>query len=219
MNMLNLVNVTKSYKTNGVRKTILSEFNFSFPTKRNVAIMGRNGVGKSTLMRLLAGAEMPDSGHIYRGIEVSWPLGFSGGLNGSMTGLENIRFVARIYNKNINDVVDYVKDFSELGASLKLPIRTYSNGMRAKLAFGLSMAIDFDIYLIDEVTAAGDPTFRKRTESVFQTKLNDSRVIMISHSEATIKSFCDCGLLMSDEGIFFFDKIEDLLKEYKSLGR
>ncbi|MGB0261996.1 MAG: ABC transporter ATP-binding protein, partial [Henriciella sp.] len=153
--MLDLVNVSKSYKINGVRKTILSDFSFSFPTERNVAIMGRNGVGKSTLMRLLAGAELPDSGQIYRGIQVSWPLGFSGGLNGSMTGLENIRFVARIYNKNIKDIVEYVKDFSELGASLKLPIRTYSNGMRAKLAFGLSMAIDFDIYLIDEITAAG----------------------------------------------------------------
>ncbi|CAI8379887.1 MAG: ABC transporter ATP-binding protein [Hyphomonadaceae bacterium] len=217
--MLDLVNVSKSYKINGVRKTILSDFSFSFPTERNVAIMGRNGVGKSTLMRLLAGAELPDSGQIYRGIQVSWPLGFSGGLNGSMTGLENIRFVARIYNKNIKDIVEYVKDFSELGASLKLPIRTYSNGMRAKLAFGLSMAIDFDIYLIDEITAAGDPTFRKRTETVFQTKLNDSRVIMISHSEQTIKSFCDCGLLMSNDGIFFFDRIEDLLKEYKSLGK
>ncbi|MGB2219714.1 MAG: ABC transporter ATP-binding protein [Henriciella sp.] len=217
--MLDLVNVSKSYKINGVRKTILSDFSFSFPTERNVAIMGRNGVGKSTLMRLLAGAELPDSGQIYRGIQVSWPLGFSGGLNGSMTGLENIRFVARIYNKNIKDIVEYVKDFSELGASLKLPIRTYSNGMRAKLAFGLSMAIDFDIYLIDEITAAGDPTFRKRTENVFQTKLNDSRVIMISHSEQTIKSFCDCGLLMSNDGIFFFDRIEDLLKEYKSLGK
>ena len=217
--MLDLVNVSKSYKINGVRKTILSDFSFSFPTERNVAIMGRNGVGKSTLMRLLAGAELPDSGQIYRGIQVSWPLGFSGGLNGSMTVLENIRFVARIYNKNIKDIVEYVKDFSELGASLKLPIRTYSNGMRAKLAFGLSMAIDFDIYLIDEITAAGDPTFRKRTETVFQTKLNDSRVIMISHSEQTIKSFCDCGLLMSNDGIFFFDRIEDLLKEYKSLGK
>ena len=217
--MLDLVNVSKSYKINGVRKTILSDFSFSFPTERNVAIMGRNGVGKSTLMRLLAGAELPDSGQIYRGIQVSWPLGFSGGLNGSMTGLENIRFVARIYNKNIKDIVEYVKDFSELGASLKLPIRTYSNGMRAKLAFGLSMAIDFDNYLIDEMTAAGDPTFRKRTENVFQTKLNDSRVIMISHSEQTIKSFCDCGLLMSNDGIFFFDRIEDLLKEYKSLGK
>ena len=217
--MLDLVNVSKSYKINGVRKTILSDFSFAFPTERNVAIMGRNGVGKSTLMRLLAGAELPDSGQIYRGIQVSWPLGFSGGLNGSMTGLENIRFVARIYNKNIKDIVEYVKDFSELGASLKLPIRTYSNGMRAKLAFGLSMAIDFDIYLIDEITAAGDPTFRKRTETVFQTKLNDSRVIMISHSEQTIKSFCDCGLLMSNDGIFFFDRIEDLLKEYKSLGK
>ena len=217
--MLDLVNVSKSYKINGVRKTILSDFSFSFPTERNVAIMGRNGVGKSTLMRLLAGAELPDSGQIYRGIQVSWPLGFSGGLNGSMTGLENIRFVARIYNKNIKDIVEYVKDFSELGASLKLPIRTYSNGMRAKLAFGLSMAIDFDNYLIDEITAAGDPTFRRRTENVFQTKLNDSRVIMISHSEQTIKSFCDCGLLMSNDGIFFFDRIEDLLKEYKSLGK
>src|SRR6056297_1750031 len=177
--MLAFDRVSKFYRSKGVKKTILSEFSFEFPTDRNVGIMGKNGAGKSTMMRLMAGIEPPDLGHVYRTTRVSWPLGFAGGFNGSMTGIENIRFVSRIYGQDTEEVIEYVTAFAELGPSLRLPIKTYSSGMKARLAFGLSMAVDFDVYLIDEITAVGDEDLKKKSKAVFQDKLARSQIIMI----------------------------------------
>lgn len=218
--MIELREVSKSYTLKGVTKTIFERFSFRFPGDRNVAIIGPNGMGKSTLMRLIAGSEMPDAGEVIRAGRTSWPLGFAGGFNGSMTGLENVRFVSRVYGQDTEAIIDYVQDFSELGKSLDLPIRTYSNGMKARLAFGLSMAIDFDCYLIDEITAVGDEAFRRKSQAVFEDKLGHSQIIMISHSGATLKSYCDCGLLLAPEGVFFFDDIDDMLRDYhRRFGR
>jgi capsular polysaccharide transport system ATP-binding protein len=216
--MLVFDKVSKFYRTKGVKKTILSEFSFEFPTDRNVGIMGKNGAGKSTMMRLMAGIEPPDLGHVYRTTRVSWPLGFSGGFNGSMTGIENIRFVSRIYGQDTEKIIAYVTEFAELGPSLRLPIKTYSSGMKARLAFGLSMAIDFDVYLIDEITAVGDEDFKKKSKAVFQDKLAKSQIIMISHSAGTIKQYCDCGLLLEGNQIRYFDDVDDLLAAYKKLN-
>jgi len=217
--MLAFDRVSKSYRIKGVRKTILSDFSFQFPKARNVGIMGKNGAGKSTMMRLMAGIEPPDYGRVYRTSRVSWPLGFSGGFNGSMTGIENIRFVSRIYGQNTERVIAYVTDFAELGVSLRLPIMTYSSGMKARLAFGLSMAIDFDVYLIDEITAVGDENFKKKSQAVFQDKLANSQIIMVSHSPSTIKQYCDCGLLLEGDRIMYFDDVDDLLRAYKELNQ
>ena len=216
--MLVFDKVSKFYRTKGVKKTILSEFSFEFPTDRNVGIMGKNGAGKSTMMRLMAGIEPPDLGHVYRTTRVSWPLGFAGGFNGSMTGIENIRFVSRIYGQDTEKVIAYVTEFAELGPSLRLPIKTYSSGMKARLAFGLSMAIDFDVYLIDEITAVGDEEFKTKRKAVFQDKLAKSQIIMISHSAGTIKQYCDCGLLLEGNQIRYFDDVDDLLAAYKKLN-
>ncbi len=216
--MLVFDKVSKFYRTKGIRKTILTDFSFAFPTDRNVGIMGRNGTGKSTMMRLMAGIEPPDYGHVYRTTRVSWPLGFSGGFNGSMTGIENIRFVSRIYGQDTEKVMSYVTEFAELGPSLRLPIKTYSSGMKARLAFGLSMAIDFDVYLIDEITAVGDEDFKKKSKAVFQEKLAKSQIIMISHSPGTIKQYCDCGLLLERDRIRFFDEVNDLLAAYTEIN-
>lgn len=217
--MLAFDRVSKSYRIKGVRKTILSDFSFQFPKARNVGIMGKNGAGKSTMMRLMAGIEPPDYGRVYRTSRVSWPLGFSGGFNGSMTGIESIRFVSRIYGQNTERVIAYVTDFAELGVSLRLPIMTYSSGMKARLAFGLSMAIDFDVYLIDEITAVGDENFKKKSQAVFQDKLANSQIIMVSHSPSTIKQYCDCGLLLESDRIMYFDDVDDLLRAYKELNQ
>lgn len=216
--MIELQNVTKSYRLKGVHKKIVNDLSFTFPQSRNVAIMGPNGAGKSTLMRLIAGVEPPDSGRIYRATAVSWPLGFAGGFNGSMTGIENARFVARIYDQDTEAVIDYVKDFAELGPSLNLPIKTYSSGMKARLAFGLSMAIDFRVYLIDEITAVGDEQFKIKSQQVFSEKLSKSQIVMISHSETAIRSYCDCGLLLAPDGVYFYDDVNTLIADYKMLA-
>lgn len=217
--MLAFDRVTKFYRTKNIKKTILSDFSFQFPANRNLGIMGRNGAGKSTMMRLMAGIEPPDQGHVYRTSRVSWPLGFAGGFNGSMTGIENIRFVSRIYGQDTEEVIEYVTAFAELGPSLRLPIKTYSSGMKARLAFGLSMAIDFDVYLIDEITAVGDEDFKKKSKAVFQDKLARSQIFMISHSPNTIKQYCDCGLLLEGDQIRFFDAVDDLIAAYKDLNK
>lgn len=213
--MVELVDISKTYTLKGVRKVIFDHLSFRFPMGRNIAIMGPNGAGKSTLLRLIAGTEQADSGRIYRNARVSWPLGFASGFNGSMTGLENVRFVSRIYGQDTEAVVEYVEKFSELGKSMRLPIKTYSSGMKARLAFGLSMAIDFDCYLIDEITAVGDANFKKKSKAALEEKLDHSRIIMVSHSPATIKSYCDCGLLLTYEGLTYHDDVESLLSAYK----
>lgn len=217
--MIELKNISKSYNVKGVKKNIFNDLSFKFPEGRNVAIMGENGAGKSTLLRIIAGTEQADSGRVVRSTRVSWPLGFAKGFNGSMTGLENVRFVARIYGADTESVIAYVQEFSELGPSLGLPISIYSSGMRARLAFGLSMAIDFDYYLIDEITAVGDENFKIKSRQVFKEKLVNSQIIMVSHSENTIRSYCDCGLFLSKDGVLFCDDVEDLIREYKLSSR
>ena len=213
--MIQLKYISKTYYTKGIRKQIFQGLNFEFNSNRNYALLGQNGVGKSTLLRLIAGGEMPDSGIIERKGKVSWPMGFSGGFNGTMTGIENIRFVSRIYGQDPKRVIQYVRDFSELGDSIKLPIKTYSSGMRARLAFGLSLAIDFDCYLVDEVIAVGDANFRKKSQEAFQAKFEHSFLIMASHSAGIIKEYCDCGILLKQGSLEYHDSIDELLVAYR----
>lgn len=215
--MIEIINVSKSYALKGVRKHIFDNLNFHIRKDQNLAIVGPNGAGKSTLMRLISGAELPDTGSIRRNVHVSWPLGFSGGFNGSMTGIENIRFVARIYGVNPKEVINYVADFSELGKSLELPIKTYSSGMKARLAFGMSMAIHFDCYLIDEITAVGDATFKRKSKKIFEEKLANSRIIMISHSMSQLRDYCNCGLMVTPSSILYYDNMDDLIEQYNEV--
>lgn len=216
--MIKLNNISKTYHIKGIRKQIFESLNFEFNSDRNYAILGQNGVGKSTLLRLIAGGEMPDKGEILRSGKVSWPMGFSKGFSGNMTGLENIKFVARIYGKNPKKIIEYVHDFSELGDSISLPIKTYSSGMRARLAFGLSLAIDFDCYLVDEVIAVGDANFRQKSQKAFQAKFNHSFLIMASHSPGIIKEYCDCGILLKHGSIEYHDTIDELLEAYNKVN-
>jgi capsular polysaccharide transport system ATP-binding protein len=216
-NSIVLKQVSKTYTSNGQHKTILRDVSFIFPEGRNVAIMGRNGAGKSTLMRLLSGAERPDKGQITRYGPVSWPLGFSGGFNGSMTGVENVLFVARLYGQDADAVLDYVAWFSELGTNLRLPIKTYSSGMKARLAFGLSMAIPFSTYLIDEITAVGDEAFKRKCRAVLTERQATARVLMISHSATTIQRHCDCGVLLENGQLTYYDNVEKLINRYRNM--
>ncbi len=212
--MIELHNVSKAYRLKGIRKQVLDRVSLRFPADRNVAIMGPNGSGKSTLMRLLAGAEQPDEGQVIRNVSVSWPLGFAGGFNGSMTGIENIRFIARVYGADSEAVIGRVTEFAELGQSLRLPVKTYSSGMKARLAFGMSMAIDFQCYLIDEVIAVGDENFKRKSQAMFRGKLSQSRIVMVSHSAAQIREYCQGGFLLSAGSVRYFDEVGELITAY-----
>ena len=136
-----------------------------------VGFLGRNGAGKSTLIRLIGGVEAPTSGEVVRTSSVSWPIAFGGAFQSSLSGMDNLRFIARIYNADVDYVSDYVRDFAELGEYIYEPIKKYSAGMRARLAFALSMAIEFDCFLIDEVIAVGDSRFQEKCKTELLGKL------------------------------------------------
>nr|WP_321442491.1 ABC transporter ATP-binding protein [uncultured Cohaesibacter sp.] len=212
--MINFINVEKHYKTpGGGRKDIIKTLNMRFP-KRNIALMGANGAGKSTMLRLISGAELPDKGKIVREVGVSFPLGFSGSFAGALSGIENARFVARIYGKDTDEVLDYVEEFAQLGDHFRAPVNTYSSGMRARLSFGVSLAIDFDCYLVDEITAVGDERFKNKSKKAFMEKLQRSNIIMVSHSTPTLRDYCDMGIILRDGNAMVFEDLEDAIKDH-----
>lgn len=213
--MIEFKNVAKWYPRKGGRQTVLKNINAIFPSGKNTAIMGRNGAGKSTMLRLFSGAELPDRGSIFRDATVSWPLGFSGGLHGSLSGRENVAFIARVYGRGFREVLDYVEEFADIGRAINEPVKTYSSGMRARLAFGMSMAIEFDYYLIDEVIAVGDPSFREKSKRVLQERLSETTVILVSHSVGMMKEFCDHGAVILDGEYVDCDDIDDAIALYQ----
>ncbi len=215
--MIRLRNVTKTYRMKAGRRLILDDLSVDFEPGVNVGILGRNGAGKSTLMRIIGGAIAPDSGTVERTSRISWPIGFSGCFHGSLTGRENLRFVCRIYKADIKKVTAFVEDFTELEDYLDMPVKTYSSGMSAKLAFGLSMAIGFDYYLIDELTAVGDASFRQKSQRVFQERKATSTLLVVSHQIATIKQHCDVAGVLDHGKITFFPTIADAVKCYDAI--
>lgn len=210
-------NVSKNYVTKEGPRKVLDNLSIDFPRGRNVAILGRNGSGKSTLMRLIAGVEAPSRGRIERLTRVSWPIGFGGGVHGKLSGFENCRFIARIYNVDPREVTEFVDEFSDLGEYFYMPVQTYSSGMRAKLVFGMSMAIQFDCYLIDELTAVGDERFRQKCREAFSTRLAAADIIMVSHQPATMKDYCDMAAVLKDGRIRFYDSVDEAIAIYKEL--
>jgi capsular polysaccharide transport system ATP-binding protein len=212
--MIELRNITKAYKTPYGPNVVLDDINVTLPPRESFAIVGHNGAGKSTLLRIIGGAEMPDVGEVIRGGKVSWPIGFSGGVNGSLTGEENCRFVARIYGQDVDRVIDATREFAEVGKYFYMPIRTYSSGMRARVAFGLSMAIDFDVYLVDEVTAVGDKKFKEKCLAAFSERQQTSGLIMVSHSPATLKQYCTRGALLHKGRLQVFDTVDEAVATY-----
>jgi len=196
------------------RKHILQNFTFLFPADKNIGILGRNGSGKSTIMRLIAGSEFPDSGNILRKGKFSWPLGFSGGFSPSLTGEENLRFICRVYDADISTVTEFVRDFSELGDFFFEPIRNYSSGMRSRLSFGLSMAINFDVVLIDEILGVGDQRFQEKCRQKIKEKTETAKVILVSHSMETIRSFSDIALLLDNEKLTIYEDVEEAIEIY-----
>lgn len=215
--MIQLTDVSKKYATNSGMRTILSGINLTINPGDHVGILGRNGAGKSTLVRLISGAEPPTTGTIERTMSVSWPLAFTGGFHGRLTGIDNLRFICRIYAVDFNERLAFVKDFSELGSYLYEPVGIYSSGMRARLAFAISMTIDFDCYLIDEVMAVGDDTFRERCKVELFEKRKDKAMLIVSHSHRYLKGTCNRFLVFREGSIEEFDDFDEAYAEYKDL--
>ncbi|MBN2344408.1 MAG: ABC transporter ATP-binding protein [Deltaproteobacteria bacterium] len=215
--MIELRHIYKSYNVNGNINHVLNDINITFPTGVNMGILGLNGAGKSTMLRIMGGVEMPDEGRVIRQGRISWPIGFSGGFAGILSGEENCRFVARIYNEDVDRVVGFAQDFAEIGKHFFNPVNTYSSGMKARLAFGLSMAIDFNVYLVDEVTAVGDNVFKKKCKRVFDDRRDHSSIIMVSHSMKTIEQYCDKCAILTKGSIHIFDSIKEAERIYKAL--
>src|SRR5215471_12959257 len=215
--MINAVDVTKDYRTEGRFHRALSNVSFTVQKGEKLALIGHNGAGKSTLIRMIGGVELPTSGTIEQTMSVSWPLALQGGFQGSLTGNDNMRFISRIYNKPFDDVKTYVEDFAELGKYLSEPVRIYSIGMRARFAFALSLAIDFDCYLIDEVIAAGDQRFQRRSHEELFEKRADRSMILASHMVEIVTSYCSRALLMHHGRGNLFDDVDLALRVYNDL--
>ncbi|MEL7465972.1 MAG: ABC transporter ATP-binding protein [Pseudomonadota bacterium] len=205
--------LTKRYPLRGGgHVTIIEDFSGVVPRNLNIGILGRNGAGKSTMMRLIAGSEKPTSGAIYRDARISWPLGFAGGLNVALTGRQNMQFIADLYDANYQDIVDFVEDFAEIGRFMDQPMGTYSSGMRARLSFGVCMALDFDYYLIDEVIGVGDASFRQKCRDVLDERRQTTSVLLVSHSSRLLREFCDIGGVLHDGRLTFYDSLEEAIE-------
>lgn len=216
--MIRLENLYKYYRIDRLKKIVLRDVSFNFESGRSYGILGINGAGKSTLMRILAGTELPNAGRVRKSVRVSWPLGFAGGLHTGMTGRENIKFVARIYGENVGEVVEFVEDFAEIGPYIDAPVKTYSSGMVQRVAFGLSMAINFECYLIDETMAVGDARFQARCKAEFKKRKAVSDIIMVTHSMGAIKEYCQHGLVLANGELLYFPNVDDAIETYRKLN-
>jgi capsular polysaccharide transport system ATP-binding protein len=216
--MIRLDNVHKFYRIERLKKIVLERVSFNFEAGRSYGILGVNGAGKSTLMRILAGTELPNAGRVLRSVRVSWPMGFAGGLHIGMTGRENVKFIARAYGENVREVVDFVEDFAEVGPYLDAPVKTYSSGMVQRVAFGLSMAINFECYLIDETMAVGDARFQTKCKAEFEKRKAFSDIIMVTHNIPAMQQYCQHGLVLADGELHYFEKVDDAIEVYRQMN-
>jgi capsular polysaccharide transport system ATP-binding protein len=212
--MIKLRNIQKRYHTRRGHHTVLDGIDLTVLPGEKIGILGRNGSGKSTLIRILSGAEQPTQGSVYRGMRVSWPLAFGGAFQGGLTGMDNIRFVCRIYGVDVDTATGFVKEFSELGSYLYEPVMTYSNGMRARLAFALSISVDFDCYLIDEIVAVGDRRFHDKCHEELFVKRSTKSMIIVSHDPHYIKEHCDKACVLVNGKLLHFESIDDAYGYY-----
>ena len=215
--MITCENVHKAYRTGHGEQEVLKGISLTINKGEKLALLGRNGAGKSTLIKLIGGVEMPSSGRIIRHMTNSWPIGFNGGFQGSLTGYDNARFIARIYGRSYAEMRDFVEDFTQLGESLKMPVKTYSSGMRARLAFALSLAIEFDCYLIDEVILVGDQNFQRKCHHELFEKRADRAMVIASHDMNTIRDICNRGVVIHNGVANDHNDVTEAIAEYDAL--
>jgi len=205
--MIRFENVSKTYHGRKFEKTVFSDLSFTIQKGEAIGICGANGAGKSTLMRLISGVEAPTTGNVTRTMSTSWPIGYSSCFQASLTGADNARFIARVYNRDEQQLLDYVEDFAQLGAYFRQPVKTYSAGMAARLAFGISLAIEFECYLVDEITGAGDERFRARSEAELAARRDSATLIMISHDPSTLRAYCQRGAVLYGGSLIHFEDV------------
>lgn len=212
--MIRFEKLTKSYWVQGFHKMVIDNLNVELPTGKSLALLGRNGAGKSTLMQLIAGTMRPDSGQVVSDGTISWPVGFGGSFHPALTGAQNVRFIARVYGVDTDELVAFVEDFAELGKHFHMPVRSYSSGMRSRLTFGASFGIRFDTYLVDEVTAVGDAAFRRKSQALFKERMKESSAILVTHEMGQVRSFCDAAILLEDGHLTYFEDVEAGIKAH-----
>ena len=215
--MIHCKNLHMEYRSGRVSKPVLKGVDFTINPRDRIGLLGRNGAGKSTLIRLIGGVGMPTTGKVVRKMSCSWPLGFTGGFQGSLTGYDNARFIARIYDKSYAEMRDFLEDFTELGTNLQLPVKIYSSGMRARLAFGLSLAIEFDCYLIDEVIMVGDKNFQDKCKSEFFEKRTDRALLLASHSVDTVREYCTRAIVLHEGRAQVHEDVAEAIRVYEQL--
>lgn len=213
--MIRLENLTKSFQTPWGRKTVINNCSFTFPSGVSVALLARNGAGKSTLMGMIGGTILPTSGRIVKTGTVSWPVGFRGSFHKEMTGAQNVRFVARIYGVDTEELVGFVEDFAELGAHFHAPVRSYSSGMISRMAFGVSIGIPFDTYLVDEVTAVGDANFKRKSRMVFLERMKSAGALVVTHSMGQVRKMCQAGAVLENGKIRYYEDIEEAIARHQ----
>lgn len=207
--MIRFENLTKVFRLKGRSKVVADSINLTFPSGRAVALLGRNGAGKSTLLQMIAGTMDPSAGRIVSTGTISWPVGFAGSFHPELTGAQNIRFVGRIYGVDTDELIDFVEAFAGLGPHFRLPFRTYSSGMRSRLAFGVSMGIGFDTYLVDEITAVGDAAFKAKSDRMFKARLRQAGAVVVSHSMGQIRELCDAAAVLENGRLTYYENVED----------
>lgn len=214
--MIRFENLTKRFVLHGQSKMVMKDVNLTIPSRTSVALLGRNGAGKSTLLKMIAGTMDITSGRILSTGSISWPVGFAGSFHPDLTGAQNTKFIARVYGVDTEDLSDFVEDFAELGKHFRLPFRSYSSGMKSRLAFGVSMGIDFDTYLVDEVTSVGDAAFRSKATELFNARMAEAGAIVVSHSMPQIRQMCDAALVLEHGQARYFEDLDEAIALHES---
>lgn len=206
--MIRFENVTKEFILDGRRKVIMRNVDLEFPHRRSIGLLGRNGAGKSTLLQMIAGTMPPTSGRVVTQGAISWPVGYAGSFHGELSGAQNCRFIGRVYGVDTDELIDFVEDFAGLGVHFHLPLRTYSSGMKSRLAFGVSMGVAFDTYLVDEVTAVGDAAFKARSDELFKARMKNAGAVVVSHSMGQIRRLCDAVVVLEDGDLRYYEDVD-----------
>lgn len=212
--MIEFRNLRKEFRIGGRRNVVIDDLSITLPSNTSVALLGRNGAGKSTLLQILAGSMEPTSGEVLSTGTISWPVGFAGSFHPELTGYQNTKFIARVYGVDTEELAQFVEDFAELGQSFYMPFRSYSSGMRSRLSFGVSMGIPFDTYLVDEVTSVGDAAFKKKSQDLFQERMQNAGAFMVSHNMEQVRAMCDVGIVLEHGKARFYDDLEVAIEHH-----